>query len=105
VLLAFYALCAVCPGRLLPVFALQAAETNDSHDCNNRKQKSDSDCRIAFAESLPPSAEKFAFILSSHASLSPVIFAHAFEGFSRLRPIRFSTAGPPAVSLKPVLRI
>src|SRR5687768_13010272 len=80
-LLAFYALCSICPGRLLPASAMQKDEANEAHDCDQRKQKSDSDCRTAIIESLPPSAEKFVVVLSSHASLPPVIFAPAFEFF------------------------
>ena len=105
VLLAFYALCAVCAGRLLPALAMQAAEANEPHDCNNGKQNKDADCRTAFIESLPPAAEKLLFILSSQALLPPDIFAPAFAVFSRSRPIPFSTTGPPIASLKQILRI
>ena len=106
-LLAFYALCTVCPERLLPALALQTADATESDDCHNRgRQRPESDCRAAFSEFLPTSEVKFSHVVAVHALLLPLhVLSVAFDFSLRLRTTHFSTAGPPIPSLKINLRI
>jgi hypothetical protein len=107
VLLAFYALCTVCPERARPALALQTAAASDARDCHNRgKQKPESNCRAAFSEFLPTSEVKFSHVVTVHALLLPLhVLSAAFDFSLRLRTTYFSTAGPPIPSLKINLRI
>jgi hypothetical protein len=103
-LLVFYALCTVCPERLLPLLALQRAAASEAHDCHNRdRQKPEFDCRTVLSEFLPSPEAKLSHILAVHVLLLP---QHALSlAFGPALPIRtthFSTAGP---SLKINLRI
>jgi hypothetical protein len=107
VLLVFYALCTVCPERVVPMLALQRAAASEAHDCHNRgRHKPESECRTAFSESLPTPEVKFSHVLTVHAFLlSQHFLSLAFDLSLRLRTIHFSTAGPPIASLNPKLRI
>lgn len=106
VLLAVYAICAVCPGRLLPGLAAQVSETTESHDCHGGKTTTESDCRTVIFQSLPPPMTELVYSVTSQAMLlSHHGSAPAVEVYSRLRPFHFSTAGPPIASLKHILRI
>ena len=106
-LLAFYALCTVCPERLLPLLPLQTAAASEAHDCHNRgKQKPESNCRAALSEFLPTSEVKFAHVVTVHALLLPLhVLSLAVDFSPRLRTRHFSTAGPPIASLRINLRI
>jgi hypothetical protein len=106
-LLAFYALCTVCPERLLPLLALQTAAASEAHDCHNRgKQNPPSNCRAAFSEFLPTSEVKFSRVVTVQALLLPLhVLSVAFDFSLRLRMTHFSTADPPIPSLKINLRI
>ena len=106
-LLAFYALCTVCPGRARPTLGLQTAAASESHDCHDSgKQKPESNCRAAFSEFLPTSEVKFSHIVTVHALLLPLhVFSAAVDFSLRLRTTHLSTASPPIPSLKINLRI
>jgi hypothetical protein len=106
-LLAFYALCAVCPERVVPALAMQTAEASETHDCHSRgRHKPESDCRTAFSEFLRTAEVKFSHVLAVQALLLPeYVLTHAFGLLLRLRTTHFSTAGPPSTSLKINLRI
>ena len=106
-LLAFYALCTVCPERVVPVLALRTTEASETHDCHNRgREKPESDCRTAFSEFLRTAEVKFSHVLAVQALLLPkYVLSHAFDLALRLRTTHFSTAGPPSTSLKINLRI
>ena len=106
-LLAFYALCTLCPERLLPLLALQTTAASEAHDChNNGKQKSEANCRAAFSEFLPTSEVKFAHVVTVHALLLPLhLLSTAFDFSLRFKTTHFSTAGPSIASLKINLRI
>lgn len=105
-LLAVYALCAVCPERLLPALAAQATEANETHDCHGGKTTTESDCRTAIFQSLPPPTAELVYSVSSQAVLpSHLGSALACELSLRRRGLHFSTAGPPIAPLKPNLRI
>jgi hypothetical protein len=80
-LLAFYALCTVCPDRIVPAVATQLAAASEAHDCHNREKR------------------KPELSLPQHA------LSLAFGPALPLRTIHFSTAGPPIASLKINLRI
>lgn len=107
VLLAFYALCTLCPERLLPLLALQTTAASEAHDCHDRgKQKPEFNCRAAFSEFLPTSEVKFSHAVTVQALLMPLhVLSVAFDFSPRLRTTHFSTAGPPIPSLKINLRI
>ena len=107
VLLALYALCTVCPERVVPALAFQTAAASEPHDCHNRgRHRPESECRTAFSESLPTSAVKFSHVLTAQGFLLP---QHALSlAWALLLPPRtthLSTAGPPIASLNPKLRI
>lgn len=106
-LIAVYALCAICPDRLVPAVATQLAAASEAHDCHNReKRKPEPDCRTVFSEFLPTPEVKFSHILAGHALLLPQnALSLAFAPALRLRTIHLSTAGPPIASLKINLRI
>jgi len=106
-LLAFYALCTVCPERVVPALAMQTAEASETHDCHNRgRHKPESDCRTAFSEILRTPEVKFSHVFAVQALLLPeYVLSHAFDLALRLRTTHFSTAGPPIASLKINLRI
>ena len=105
-LLAFYALCTVCPERLVPALALQTAAASEAHDCHNPgKRKPESDCRTGLSEFLRTAEVKFLHVLAVQALLLQHVLLHAFEFSLRLRTTPFSTAGPPIASLKINLRI
>jgi hypothetical protein len=106
-LLALYALCTVCPERLLPPLALQTAAASEAHDCHDRgKQKPESNCPAAFSEFLPSSEVKFSHIVTVHALLLPLhVLSVALDFSLRLRTTHLSTASPPIPSLKINLRI
>ena len=107
VLLAFYALCTVCPERARPALGSQAAAASEAHDCHNSgKQKPEANCRAAFSEFLPTSEVKFAHVVTVHALLMPLhVLSTAFDFSLRFRTTHFSTAGPSIPSLKINLRI
>ena len=104
-LLALYALCAICPGRLLPAQAAQADEAGKAHDCHKESPKTDTDCRAMFVESLPAPTETLSYIWSAHALVPWNVFDPPPQVYTRLRPIHFSTAGPQIASLGLNLRI
>jgi len=106
-LLAFYALCTVCPERVVPALAMQTAEASETHDCHSRgREKPESDCRTAFSEFVRTPEVKFLHVLAVQALLLPeYVLSHAFGISLRFRTTRFSTAGPPSTSLKINLRI
>ena len=107
ILLAVYALCTVCPERVLPALALQTAAATEPHDCHNGdKHKPEPECRTAFSESLPSQTVKFWHVLSVQTLLIPPdVLSLGFDLLLRLRTTHFSTAGPPLASLTINLRI
>ena len=94
------------PRALVAGVPAQAAEAREPHDCTGDKPKTESDCRTAFFQSLPPPTGEFVYslslqwILASH-HLSP----SAFDLLPGRRIIHLSAAGPPIASFKPNLRI
>ena len=106
-LLAFYALCAVCPDRLVLALAAQATVASEPHDCHKPdKPKADSNCRTVFSAFLPTAEVKFAHALSALFVLPPQnIVSVSFDAALRVRTTANSNAGPPAPSLKLKLRI
>jgi hypothetical protein len=106
-LLAFYALCTVCPERVLPALALQTAAASEPHDCHKSgKQKPEPECRTAVSDSLPSPTVKFTHVLTVQVFLLPQHDVSLALGL--LLPPRtthLSTAGPPIASLNPKLRI
>jgi hypothetical protein len=107
VLVLFYALCMVCPERVLPALALRTAEDSEPHDCHNgTKHEAESDCRTAFAESLPSQPVKFLHASIVHAlQFPPDLLSRPADLLLRLRTTHFSTAGPPLAALTINLRI
>jgi len=106
-LLAFYALCTVCPERLVSGLATQLAAASEAHDCHNPgKRKPESDCHTTFSEFLPTAEVKFPHVLTVHAlSLPQHVLPLVFDLSLRLRVTHFSTAGRPIASLRFNLRI
>ena len=104
VLLAIYALCALCPERLLPASAAHANDARDVHDCHGGSQK-EPRCPTSLVEYLPPPIESSFELRSSHPFvLQPVVAARLGLPIP-VKYFCFTAAGPPLAFLKPNLRI
>lgn len=110
VLLAFYTLCSVCPGRFLPsATSRQTIAASESHEnCNNNRDKSEPDykCRELVSQYLPSERTKLfqdlaaepLLLMSRDVLLAPNVLLLP-------RRTRLSIADPPIALLKTKLRI
>ena len=104
VLLAIYALCALCPERLLPTSALHVSDARDVHDCHGGSQK-ETRCPTSLIEYLPPPIETSCDLRSSQSFVVPHVLATVFGLSIRVKYFWFTAAGPPIAFRKPNLRI
>jgi hypothetical protein len=106
-LLALYALCSVCPERVLPArIALQTAAASEPHDCSKgNKHESDNQCQALSSQYLFSPTAKFVHFLTVQAFVtSPHAVSRAFNFLLSSRTTLLSTADPP-ILLNTKLRI
>jgi hypothetical protein len=109
-LLAFYTLCSVCPGRFLPsAVSHQTVAASESHEnCNNNRDKGEPDykCREFVSQYLPSERIKLfqdlsaqpLLLMTRDVSLAPNVLLFS-------RTTHLSTADPPMALLNTKLRI